>query len=235
MLVDRSQMLITKIEALEGKQVEAGDAKNYATRSEALREPVSRLRLLVQTIDMLKANGIKVPNSPPDGGLRTRLATLATNFDDDSDSILKADGEMQWGFWQPLTQLPSQLESRVRSAWSKHVDDTVFPIPPKIVSALADGSSEWRKLSTLYARIETIKTQLPDAETVAQFESLVEDERAAKKSLGGDSDLEDLEPFILKAQAGIADLSMITDELKSRLDEMGILGLFSVGIVGTRS
>ncbi len=235
MLVDRSQILITKIEALEGKQVEAGDAKNYATRSDALHDPVKVLKRLVQTIDMLKTRGVKVPNNPPDGGLRSRLETLSSNYDNDSDSILVPDGDMQWGFWQRLDELPRQLEVKIKFAWSKHVDETVFPIPPKIVSALANGSSEWRKLSTLYERIETIKNQLPDAETVTQFESLVKDERAAKKNLGGDSDLEDLEPFILKAQAGNADLSMITDELKSRLDEMGILGLFSIGIVGAGS
>lgn len=235
MLIEQSQTLSTKIEALEGKRVEAGDAQKYATRSSALRDPVARLKILMQALELLRSRGVVVDGMTSDSGMRSRLDSISETFDLDSDSILEPDGEMRWGFWDKLRELPKQVESRLISAWRQYIDSTVSPLPVEMVEALADGSPEWRDLNSLYQRIESLKSELPNGDVIAQFDKYVDQEREAQVNLGADKEIEDLKPFILKAQKGTADLSMITEDLKKRLSDMGIIGLFRVGISRNRT
>jgi hypothetical protein len=235
MLIEQAQTLSSKIEALEGKRVEAGDAKKYADRSSALREPVSRLKHLMQALELLRNRGADVTGMSADGGVRARLETITASYDVDSDSILEPDGEMRFGFWDKIRELPNLVESRIKFAWKQYVEATVFPLPAEIVEALAVGSPDWRDLNTLYQNIDSLKSDLPDSEVLAQFDKYVEQEREARVNLGAGKDIEDLEPFILAAQEGTADLSMINEDLKIRLSEMGIIGLFQVGISRNRA
>ena len=244
MLIDRASVLTAKIEAVEGQQEIAGDAQQFSIRAESLHAPVRRLRSLLLTLEGLQRAG--VPIAQGEGGtgrtvgqlassIHRQFISLAEKYAANNESILEADGDMRWGFWNPLTELPDVVEELLKESWSNHVEQTIHPIPEEIVDALAVGSPEWKGLGELYAQIDAIQDKLPNPEILNEFEAMTISEHQLREQLGAGDDFQELEPFILKAHNGTADLGMVTEELKNRLSEKGILELFRVGISGRRT
>ena len=238
MLIDRARTLRAKIEQLGAQAVVAGDAQKFASRVEELHPHVTRIRALVATLEEMRARGIVVEISSTDSGrsieqrigsIRVRLKPMAERYEADEDSILGPDPDARHGFWEPLADLPGQLESSLKVAWSSHVKRTVNPLPAPIVDALASGSPGWADLQTTYKRIREIENETPTPALLNELELLQATVVQSRDNLGAD-DIEAVQPFILAAQDGQASLDMLTPEITTRLEEMGIIELFRIGI-----
>ena len=72
---------------------------------------------------------------------------------------------------------------------------------------------------------------MPTVEAIDELASLALEESEAKQNLGADYELEELIPFVSHAKDGTATLEMVTEELKSLLEEKDLLHLFNVGLI----
>jgi hypothetical protein len=230
--------LRAEIEYLGAQAVVAGDAQKFASRVEELHPYVMRIRALVTTLDEMRARGIVVDISSTDSGrsieqrigsIRVRLKSITERYKENDGSILEPDADARVGFWQPLADLPGQLESTLRVAWSLHVKNTVNPLPAPIVDALASGSSGWADLQTTYKRVGEIENVTPTLALLEELEVLRADVIQSLDDLGAD-DIGAVQPFILAAQDERASLDMLTPEITTRLKEMKIIELFRIGI-----
>jgi len=233
MLIEEARALSAQIKNLEAEAVDASVANKYSLRAEQLHKPVASLRNLISIVEVLRRKGVKI--KIPAGGLRSYLTTVTLSYESNQEAILDtADGPTLHGFWEPLAGLPEMWTTQIKTAWKKHVESSFSKYPDELVDALAPRSAEWTKLQGIYNRIEGLLDVVPDIDTIAKFERLVDDEKEAKTKLGAQEDVEELLPFISKAQAGTATLEMVTDELKLKLENSGISELFRVGLKGNQ-
>lgn len=230
MLIDEARDLGRQIKSLEASEIDASEAKRFSTRSEELKGPVKKIKTQLAICSAMRNKGVAVRVSI-DPGLRSRLKILKEAFHEDHDSILDADGNMRWGFWDPLKNLPGKLNQTIQISWKAHVDSTISRFPEEFVDALAVGSEEWAGLKDIYGRIDELRDQLSTVEAIDELTSLTLEESEVKKNLGAYDELEELIPFVTHAKDGTATLEMVTEELKSLLEEKDLLHLFNIGLI----
>jgi len=227
MLIEEVRVLGAQIKNLEAEAVDATVANKYSMRAEQLHTPVVSLRKLISIVDLLRRRGVRI--KIPAAGLRKYLKEVTQSYESDQEAILDtANGPTLYGFWEPLSGLPDMWETQIKNAWKAHVNSSFSKYPDELVDALAPGSAEWTELQEIYNRVEGLQDVLPSIDTIAKFDALVDDEKAVKKNLGSQEDVEELLPFISKAQTGTANLEMVTEELKEKLEKSGISELFRV-------
>lgn len=230
LLIEQARDLGRQIKSLEASEVQASEAKRFSTRSEELKGPVEKIKTQLAICRAMRNKRIEV-RVTIDRSLRFWLKKLKDDFHEDNDSILEPVEGMRYGFWNPLRDLPEILNQTIHISWKAHIDSTISRFPEEFVDALAVGSEGWSGLKDIHGRIDALQDQLPTVEAIDELASLALEESEAKQNLGADYELEELIPFVSHAKDGTATLEMVTEELKSLLEEKDLLHLFNVGLI----
>jgi hypothetical protein len=138
MLATRADELKAKIDDLTRRKRIRGHVQAFATRATQLEGPAERLDALARTFAVFRAHGLEVALAGAHlSGLQQQLHQLREAYAADRTSIVRPDGELRFTLWQPLKDLPDQVESALRAAWERHVA-TQVPEPREELLAVME-------------------------------------------------------------------------------------------------
>lgn len=222
-LLERAADLRQGVDELEQLRGMAEQAQAFASRADMLTTPAEELEVMSFLAQMFGKRGAIVHvDRDRCSGLRALVKRMAEAYAEKPESILVSDGQLRFGFWDTLEQLPKQVRGELLAAWAAFVEEKL-PLRQdgllQTLRRLPGAAGQVEQVELLWKRAEALKGRIPTEET--DFEKprrLAEEIQTAMDTLTGGSLPEEVQLFIQAAtSAGGATLDLFSPAVRDWL------------------
>ena len=161
MLTENANQLTGRIAELKALRQQAVLAEQYRTRVTQLSVPVQALNAHASTLKRFQKHGLQAElPAKRVAQLRTELKDLTAAYLANPDSVVHQDGGRKERFWEPLKELPGQVQGALKQSWTDHVQQTLLTGRPELLEVL-------RRLPGFAAQVELINQLRKEAQALA--------------------------------------------------------------------
>lgn len=233
MLIDQSTQLASKIRQLEDLRRNASHVQGFRTRADQLSGPADALLGLVRVLEVFRQRGIPVDLPVEKAAkLLPHVRALSQKYEEDPASIIQTDAQLRFTFWNPLREFPREVESALRVAWVSFVTDLLPTGRDDLLAVLARIPSFATQVSVIrQGKLDATRLQqaLPQSDQVfTELDTLATRLRQAWNQLQAQEMPESVLIFLRAASTGTATLQLVTPEVRTWLEQHGLLHAFKV-------
>jgi hypothetical protein len=233
MLSDRVAKLSADIDRLADAKRIAAQAQLYATRGQMLADPVQELVVQTARLAALRRRGITAEvDARRIASLRAQLDRMVAEYRADPETLLAADGQRRFTFWQPLRELPRNLGESIEAAWMRYVESRIVTPPIELLAVLGNVPAFVPQVATirgLHQQLLECKKRVPSSdEDIDRVDQLVARLRAAITALHGEGIPASVLAFLRAAALQGASLDLLTQDVLAWIDAHGLRGDFLV-------
>lgn len=222
MLTSQAEELTGKIARLAALRRMGDDVGRFRTRATALDAPAARLLDLARVLAAFRIRSIAVSLEVAQlATLLQHVRDIQGQYEADRVSIIAADGQLRFSFWQPLATLPGQLEATLRESWQTYIEERLPPHQPdllQVMSRVPGFGAQINRIGALYAEAETHSRTLPhDDDAFGTVDRITADLHHAWGELRGPGIPEDVLAFLRAATTGGANRGAFTTDVEQWL------------------
>ncbi|MFO1431288.1 MAG: hypothetical protein U1F76_14285 [Candidatus Competibacteraceae bacterium] len=233
-LLQRARQLVDALAQLEESKRLVQNVQGFNTRATEIEQALEAFSKLAELVSAFRSHNIPFTLSLDLASLRQALETIATDYKNDPNILLKPDNKLTRMFWNPLKNSPNQIRQDLEISWKKYaqtilprLDNELLDIFEKLPSTRAQA----RIIRQLQQHVQQLAGSLPSSEN--DIQTLV---NLANRIGESWQNLETTEiptsvMTFLKAACGAgASLDLFTDEVRQWLSEHRLTQAFSISL-----
>lgn len=234
MIGERARTLITRIEYLQTVKAQVDDADAFRTRAEQLTAILARFTPLIEGANALRAENVAGGEMADRvAGARAQLASIRQLYVAEPAGFATSQVEFA-AFKRTIEQYASELEQRLRTAWSNYATARTPSMSAEILSILAKVPAFASSIADVRHGVQTLHRlalAMPSAAVITEFRRELARVSEALGKLTGKELPEEVREFLVAA-AGYegAALAMYTRAVQAWIEDNRVESSFQIRV-----